>query len=189
MLDTSVTISAYTCVSVVDKDNRIMARDVDCGVWCVEWCIVGPGSGSQQCISSRFFSFLQHRRRSWWQEQLIICCYCTYKWFCGCFCCTFLCLCYAVYQTLACAGPMDWPIWTDRHRATAYMPYMRWPGLLVYIGQSICPSQANFVSDALNRALHKQCLFAVFMPKICWHSNIKGRQMYMEREKFAALDK
>ena len=54
---------------------------------------------------------------------------------------------------------------TDMDRQTQghsiYAIYARWPGLLVYIGLSICPLQANVVSEALSRALHKQCLFAV----------------------------
>jgi len=36
MMITALYISAYICLSVVDKDNRIMASDVRCGVWHME---------------------------------------------------------------------------------------------------------------------------------------------------------
>jgi len=50
----------------VDKDAGIMATDVRCTVWSVEWCIMGPGSGSQHGPSPQIISFLCYCRRSWW---------------------------------------------------------------------------------------------------------------------------
>ena len=63
-------IFCVMCMSV-DKDAGIMASNIRCGVWSVEWCVMESGRGSQCSSPLQIFSVLCYCCWSWRQEQLI----------------------------------------------------------------------------------------------------------------------